>query len=109
MRFWFLFAVATAVWNDSEPPCERYCSGRTGADAGWPRRLHAAHIMDSDPDGLYAKYGLRSGAPLQMLWGRMAASNKVDDDDVAIFAYLRDNPCLYRRCVRHHPACWCVL
>ena len=93
MLLWIFFAVTVVVDSFNEPVCERYCSGRTG----WHRRLHAAHVVDADPDGLFARYGLRSGAPLPILWGRMVAANRTNDDDIAIFAFLRDNPCLYRR------------
>ena len=94
MLLWIFFAVTVVVDSFNEPVCERYCSGRTG----WHRRLHAAHVVDSDPDGLFARHGLRSGAPLHILWGRIVAANTTKDEDIAIFAFLRDNPCLYRRC-----------
>ena len=65
--------------------------------------LHAAHLVDTDPDGLFAAYDLWPGAPTEMLRDRMYAHGFTAEQQEQFF-FIRDRPDLYCRCpCKYHP------
>ena len=61
-------------------------------------KVHDAHIVDPDRDGLFAAYDLWPGAPLQLLWDRMNARGFTEQQKQQ-FLFIRDHPTYYGRCV----------
>ena len=61
---------------------------------------HEAHVIDSDPEGLFAAYHLLPSAPIEMLWDQMSLEGPIAEDRLEVFTYIRDHRDLYERCVR---------
>ena len=61
---------------------------------------HEPHVIDSDPEGLFAAYHLLPSAPIELLWDQMSSEGPIAEDRVEVFLYIRDHRDLYERCVR---------
>lgn len=60
--------------------------------------IHPSHVIQFDPDGVFAAHSLPASSSAEDLWARMCLMG-VQEKGKQLFEYIRDHRRLYRRCV----------
>ena len=60
---------------------------------------HEPHVIDADPDGMFAAFHLLPSAPIELLWDQISLEETIEEERLELFTYIRDHRGLYERCV----------